>query len=127
MKQIRTILDTHPDLQFVLIGDSGQEDPEIYREVVRAYPGRIKAIYIRDVTLEERATAIRLLVKELASDNVELVLAADTVAAAMHAADRGLIAPDALSGIRAEKRKDEQAPTIVDQLPIVGEGAAKTE
>ena len=127
MKQIRTILDTHPDLQFVLIGDSGQEDPEIYREVVRTYPGRIKAIYIRDVTLEERATAIRLLVKELAVDNVELVLAADTVAAATHAADRGLIHAGALPDIRAKRRKDEQAPTIAQQLPIVGEGTAKTD
>ena len=91
MKQIRTILEAHPDLPFVLIGDSGQEDPEIYREVVQAYPGRIKAIYIRDVTLEERATAIRLLVKELEASKVELVLAADTVAAATHAIEHGLI------------------------------------
>lgn len=125
LKQIRTILQAHPELPFILIGDSGQEDPEIYREVVRAYPGRIQAIYIRDVTLEERATAIRLLVKDLAESKVELVLAADTVAAATHAADRGLIRSDELAVIRAEKRKDEQAPTIADQLPLVGEGTTK--
>lgn len=126
MKQIRTILEAHPELPFVLIGDSGQEDPEIYREVVQAYPGRIKTIYIRDVTLEERATTIRLLVKELAESKVELVLVADTVAAATHAADRGLIPSDALADIRIEKQKDEQAPTIVEQMPIVGEGATKS-
>ena len=125
MQQIRTILDTHPDLQFMLIGDSGQEDPEIYREVVRLYPGRITTIYIRDVTLEARATAIRLLVKELAGDNVELVLVADTVAAATHAAERGLLPADALAEISAKKREDEQAPTIAEQLPGVGGVAPK--
>jgi phosphatidate phosphatase APP1 len=127
MKQIRTILETHPDLPFVLIGDSGQEDPEIYREVVREYPGRIQAIYIRDVTLDDRARAIQVLVEDLRSNNVELVLTPDTVAAASHAAERGLIAADALPAISIEKGKDEQAPTIVDQLPIIGDGGGQTE
>ncbi len=119
--QIRTILETHATLPVVLIGDSGQEDPEIYREVVQAYPGRIKVIYIRDVTLEERATAIRLLVVELQASQVELVLTADTVAAATHAAEHGLIRPEAVDRVRAKKEQDAEAPTIADQLPIVGD------
>jgi phosphatidate phosphatase APP1 len=127
LKQIRTILDTHPDLKFLLIGDSGQEDPEIYREVVRAYPGRILGIYIRDVTLEERASAIGLLIKDLQQSKVELVLAADTVAAATHAAERGYIRTDALPRIAARKARDEEAPTIVDQLPVVGDPEASEE
>ncbi len=32
-------------------GDSGQEDPEIYAEIVRHYPQRILAVYIRNVSL----------------------------------------------------------------------------
>ena len=47
---IRRILDTYPTLPFLLIGDSGQQDPEIYREIVRLYPNRILAIYIRSVS-----------------------------------------------------------------------------
>lgn len=120
LKQIRTILDTHPDLPFLLIGDSGQEDPEIYREVVHEYPGRIKAIYIRDVSVGERDQAIHKLITEIRGTGVEMVLAADTVAAAEHAANNGFITAAALPEVRAEKRKDEQAPTIAEQVPVIG-------
>ena len=54
LKEMRQILQAYPQLQFILIGDSGQEDPEIYREVVKEFPGRILAIYIRDVQLPDR-------------------------------------------------------------------------
>jgi phosphatidate phosphatase APP1 len=36
-------------LPFVLIGDSGERDPDIYLATAAAYPGRILAIYIRDL------------------------------------------------------------------------------
>ncbi|MDP9310558.1 MAG: DUF2183 domain-containing protein [Chloroflexota bacterium] len=119
LKQIRTILDTHADLPFVLIGDSGQEDPEIYREVLREYPDRIRAIYIRDVSVAERNTSVNKIIEEIRDTGVEMVLVADTVAAAEHAARKGFITADALPDIRAEKRKDEQAPTIAEQIPVI--------
>jgi len=46
---VRELLDTYPALSFVLIGDSGERDPEIYLETAARYPGRIAAIYIRDL------------------------------------------------------------------------------
>ena len=36
----------------MLIGDSGEKDPEIYADIVRAQPGRILAVYIREVRLD---------------------------------------------------------------------------
>jgi phosphatidate phosphatase APP1 len=54
IKEITNILLTYPDLKFILIGDSGQEDPKIYSEIVGLFPDRILAIYIRDVQLPER-------------------------------------------------------------------------
>lgn len=117
MKQIRTIMNTHTKLPFILIGDSGQEDPEIYREVVREFPGRIKAIYIRDVTVEKRDASIHLIAKDVQAGGVEMILVADTVAAAEHAIERGFIAPSALPKIRANEKKDEEAPTVADQVP----------
>ncbi len=125
IKQIQTILQTHASLPFVLIGDSGQEDPEIYKEVVRTFPGRIKAIYIRDVTLEERDRSIHTLIDELRGSNVEMVLAGDTVAAAEHALQHGLIAADELPAIRARKAEDQQNPTVVEQ--VSGIGSAQTD
>lgn len=104
---IRRILDTYPDLPFVLIGDSGQEDPEIYRDVVDAYPGRILAVYIRSVHPDPtRIDAVNRLAEEIAAAGSALVLADDTLQAARHAAERGWITTDALSEIRDEMQRD---------------------
>ena len=46
---IEAILQTYPALGFILIGDSGEQDPEIYAQIVRRHPQRIRAIYIRSV------------------------------------------------------------------------------
>ncbi len=103
---IDTLLAAYPDLPFVLIGDSGELDAEIYREASRAHPGRIRAIYIRDVQLEHRATAVRAMAEELGTGATPLLLVSDTVAAAEHATSLGLIHPDALTEIRVDKARD---------------------
>jgi phosphatidate phosphatase APP1 len=46
---IRQILATYPDLPLVLVGDTGERDPDIYLEVAAQHPGRVRAIYIREV------------------------------------------------------------------------------
>jgi phosphatidate phosphatase APP1 len=49
---IESMLNAFPDRRFVLIGDSGELDPEIYAVVARKYPRQIVRIWIRDVTGE---------------------------------------------------------------------------
>ncbi len=98
---IRRLLRTYPELPFVLIGDSGEEDPEIYSQAVREHPGRVRAIYIRDVTTAARDAQVRAIAEEVRGLDVEMVLAPDTAVAAEHAASIGLIAPDTVPGIRA--------------------------
>jgi phosphatidate phosphatase APP1 len=34
---------------YVLVGDSGEKDPEIYGTITREYPDRIRAIFIRAI------------------------------------------------------------------------------
>jgi phosphatidate phosphatase APP1 len=46
---VQRLFDTYPDLPFVLIGDSGERDPDIYLATAARYPGRVRAIYIRDL------------------------------------------------------------------------------
>ena len=99
---IRTLLATYPDLPFVLIGDSGERDPEIYLQVVHEHPGRIRTIYIRDVTTRERDAAVHEIADQLRDLGVEMLLTAGTAEAAEHAVDRGLIAPRALSSASSE-------------------------
>lgn len=105
---IRSIMHCYPRLSFILIGDSGQHDPEIYRQIVQEFPTRVMAIYIRDVSRNpERSTAIARLAEEVAASSCVLVLAEDTYAAATHAAAQGWIREDALPLVKEEKRADE--------------------
>jgi phosphatidate phosphatase APP1 len=103
---IRTLLDTYPTLDWVLIGDSGQQDPEIYRQVVRDFPGRIQAVYIRDVTSERRDREVHAIAKEVEALGVPMLLVRGTVTAAEHAAAHGLLAADSLAEIYAESAAD---------------------
>jgi hypothetical protein len=53
---IKRLMETFPARHFLLIGDSGELDPEIYGEMARTQPQRVEAIVIRDVTAEGRDT-----------------------------------------------------------------------
>jgi phosphatidate phosphatase APP1 len=52
---LEKIMNDFPERKFLLVGDSGEADLEVYTELAVANPGRIKAIFIRDVTTPERA------------------------------------------------------------------------
>ncbi len=47
---IERIMSDFSDRKFVLVGDSGEADLEVYTDAVLAYPGRVLAVFIRDVT-----------------------------------------------------------------------------
>jgi phosphatidate phosphatase APP1 len=49
---IEPIVKRFPGRRFVLVGDSGERDPEIYGELARTYPRNIVFILIRDTTAE---------------------------------------------------------------------------
>ncbi len=67
LNTIAQLLNTYPGLPFILIGDSGEKDPEYYRKIVQQFPSRIWAIYIRDVSNEKRDEEVISIVKELES------------------------------------------------------------
>jgi phosphatidate phosphatase APP1 len=102
---IREILDAYPWMRFILVGDSGQQDPEIYSSLVSEYPGRILAIYIRDVSRsDQRSAAISVLAEHMTGSQCSLVLSADTLTVARHAAEHGWIDPARLAEIGGEAR-----------------------
>ena len=49
---IEPIVERYPDRKFVLVGDSGERDPEIYGELARKYPNNIVSVLIRKTTSE---------------------------------------------------------------------------
>jgi len=46
---ITGLITRYPGRKFILVGDSGEKDPEIYAEIARRYPDRIVRIFIRDI------------------------------------------------------------------------------
>jgi phosphatidate phosphatase APP1 len=76
---IRALLADHEG-QVVLVGDSGEKDPEVYAKIRAEFPGRVARIYIRDVGRSERAERFE-----------GMVLFQDAGQAAMDAEARGLI------------------------------------
>lgn len=46
---ITKLLKRMPGREMVLVGDSGEKDPKIYRKICRKFPGRIRAVFIRDL------------------------------------------------------------------------------
>ena len=102
---IKIILDSFPHLQFLLIGDSSERDPEIYRDVVKEYPTRVRAVYIRSINRHpNRLAAIDKLIEEIRLTGCQLVLAPDSELAAAHAAAEGLISTSLLRTVRSKKR-----------------------
>jgi phosphatidate phosphatase APP1 len=120
LKEIVQIMEAYPHLPFVLVGDSGQEDPAIYREVVKQYPGRVLAIYIRDVLLPERKKVAVDVSQSLAEHGPEMVLIENTVEAAGHAAKIGLVFTEAIPAIEQDKREDKGEEPGKEAAAVVG-------
>lgn len=88
-KEIINILKTYPKLPFILIGDSGEHDPDIYIEIAEAHPERILAIYLRSVNHKKKMIRVKGLFKEY--ETVPVLLVEDSKAAVEHAREMGFI------------------------------------
>jgi phosphatidate phosphatase APP1 len=127
LELIRNMLALYRELPFVLIGDSGQRDPEIYAQIVREHPGRVLAIYIRNVSCDQsRRRAIEDLAVEVVEAGSTLLLASDSMAMARHAAEHGLIAPEALADVAGEKTLQDE-PGTGPTREVEAPSAAETE
>lgn len=110
LENIKKVLETYPHLQFVLVGDDGEQDPEIYRRVVKEYPNKIRAIYIRKVNHKFAVeNDVEALIREVQDSKSQLVFAQDSEFAANHAAAEGLISVNSLSEIRENKELDKDS------------------
>lgn len=88
-RQIKKIMEAYPHLPFVLIGDSGEKDADIYLQIAQLFPGRIKAIYIRDIKSKKRTHRVEALIRESSLDTISLVKTYKQ--AAVHAANINLL------------------------------------
>ena len=99
---IRRMLDEHPQLRLVLIGDSGQLDPEIYAALAREHPDRIAAVYIRRTAnaARDRIAAVDAIAAEVSGAGVPMLAVDDSMQIAAHAAGIGLLDAAALPAVR---------------------------
>ncbi|PSN20186.1 hypothetical protein C7271_03500 [filamentous cyanobacterium CCP5] len=92
-EKIEPILRRFPQLPFLLIGDSGQKDIEIYQQLLVDFPDQIAAIYIRNVTPQDPVRQQRLAIAagEIRQRGCEFLLFEATAQARDHAVRRGWI------------------------------------
>ncbi len=69
--EIINLLNTYPNLKFILIGDSGEKDADIYTKIAEYYPERILAIYLRNVRHRRKEKRIK---KMISSFNASPIL-----------------------------------------------------
>jgi phosphatidate phosphatase APP1 len=95
---VRRMLEEHPQLGLVLVGDSGQLDPEIYAALAREHPDRIRAVYIRRTrhALPGRLAEVDALAAEVTAAGVPMLAVDNSVQIAAHAAQLGLLDAAAL-------------------------------
>ena len=86
---IGRLLNSYPGTRFVLVGDSGQADPEVYLEFAGSHPSQVAAIIIVDVGphLSDRAEELTARAIEAQANGVQFHFAADALAAAEIAHD----------------------------------------
>lgn len=88
-KEILNILKTYPDLNFILIGDSGEHDPRIYTDIAVQFPDRILAIYLRSVKHRRRMQKVRSIVDNF--ETVPVLSVGTSKEAVAHARENGFI------------------------------------
>jgi len=99
---IDRIMETYPDLDFILVGDSGQHDAEIYAKALQDHGNRIRGIWIRDVSDDARDAQVLRVLEAGRAAGASIHAETDLLQAATDAATRGWITQDALDTVRGE-------------------------
>ncbi|HKO67345.1 MAG TPA: phosphatase domain-containing protein [Burkholderiaceae bacterium] len=112
LASIREIMNAFAHLPFLLIGDSGESDPEIYREVVREFPGRVAAIYIRNVSAgPARCAEVARIADEVRAGGSSMLLITDSELVVVHEARAGRIPSDRIAQVRLDEEAEKRLPT----------------
>lgn len=116
LDKARNILNQFPDLPFLLIGDSGEDDARLYATAAEEYGDRIMAIFIRDVdpavtsTRDETVTAS---IQRAEAAGVPMHLVRDSVHVAEIAHTLGLISADDVKLVQSATDKDFQRSAVI--------------
>ncbi|SEI74863.1 Uncharacterized conserved protein [Dyadobacter sp. SG02] len=90
LRKIHNIIHFYPELQFILLGDDSQKDPEIYEEICRTFPERIRAVYMRQ-TRRRTKPHTTVLLKNIQDLGIDTCYFAHSNKAIIHSLDHGLV------------------------------------
>ena len=88
--RIVRVIENFPHLQFVLLGDDSQKDPEIYLSVAKHFPERIFSVYIRCVG-KSKSENTQIIMDEIVSHGVNCCYFKHSAEAVIHSKLIGLI------------------------------------
>jgi phosphatidate phosphatase APP1 len=91
LNKIESLLRFYPEQKFILIGDSGQQDPDIYSRLAIEFPGRIETIFIRKIRKRTFLDGNAAIEKKLKEVNTRYYEVKNTHEAALAATRHGLI------------------------------------
>lgn len=77
--QLRRLVHDLPDVRWVLVGDDGQRDPEIYAEAALQFPEHVRGIVVRQLTFGEHVLAHGLPVQAPAGVRAERAAVRDGI------------------------------------------------
>ncbi len=87
--EIINLLQLYPDLNYIMIGDSGEKDIDIYTKIAIEHPNRILAIYIRNVNHSGKEKRIKKIINSF--NHCPILLIQNPDEAIRHAKDLGYI------------------------------------
>ncbi len=81
--ELINLLEMYPTLNYILIGDSGEKDADIYTNIAQQYPNRILAIYLRNVRHRRKERRIQKIIQSF--NTCPILLFSDANEAVLHA------------------------------------------
>lgn len=115
LERTRSLIQRMPQLRWVLMGDSGQDDAELYAEAAREFGERIAAVYIRDVEPDapsRRDGGVDRHIESIAGTGVPMLRVVDSTEVARHAASLGLVCAAAMAEVAADVELDRERPSV---------------
>ena len=104
--KIRFLFSFFENIDFVLIGDSGQRDPALYLQIAREYPHRVKAVYIRCIGRAHKNKQTIETAGEMDRLGIPMLLIENTEEAARHALMNGYIDASSMPDIARQLEED---------------------
>lgn len=90
LRKIHNIIEFYPELQFILLGDDSQKDPEIYEQICTQFTKNIRAVYIRQTRTRTKLETVQHL-KNMESIGIDTCYFAHSNKAIIHSLDHGLV------------------------------------